>query len=671
MSAAPGYVFDPDELDRLAGERTEAPDTDAAAAATETISAAITTLPDDPGAVLTDEAVAAWATVYGSSMAAYERLRASAKKAGARVAEVDRAIGARSKYTKERAGKKKTKLNSQSNTFNTSNTDAPSEAVSSYTDPFRSYTSDTEALPEAPGALLRETDHGPRLAIASDAALTVASVLRGRYSYCPMADMWHAFRDAHWEPLLQPAPLHEALTRWLYPATDGVGFTPRYQDSILTLIQRANMLALPQQPIGVIPFRNGMLDLTTRQLTPITPANATTWRLPYDYDPHGDCPRVKAWLLGAVGGDAETVELLRAFLSALIRGGAHLQRFLHLIGPGGSGKGTFFRLATALVGTCNTVSTDLKQLEQNRFEAATLYGKRLATIGDSDKYGGSINVLKGITGQDQIRLERKHVQQAGTFTFEGLVFMASNEALATTDYTSGLERRRVTVPFESRATEAEKAAWREAGGEDAVLHAELPGVVNWILGMSIAEMEHRISHPPAKTIEANHEAMRAGNPASDWLMQCCVPERGAWSQVGDKKQRRELDDGAVYFLDADTKLYPNYLDWCLRNGRESLSVRRFSTVVMDMAKTLGADVLLARRGPGQGIQGLRLKLPDEAPSAWCSHGSSVGSAGSSSTDVGSDRQQTRANAESVGCAGSASVFDFASPAAQKDRAEAF
>lgn len=639
--------------------------------ATATISAAIEALPDDPGAVLTDEVVAAWATVYGFSMAAYERLRASAKKAGARVAEIDRAIGARSKYAKERAGKKKTEQNSQSNTSNTSNTGAASEAVSSYTETFQSYTSNTEALPEAPGALVRETDHGARLLIASDAALTVARVLRGRYSYCPMADMWHAFRDAHWEPLLQPSPLHEALTRWLYPATEGAGFTPRYQDSILTLIQRGNMLALPQPDTGAIPFRNGMLDLKTRQLTPITPTNAATWRLPYDYDPNGDCPRVKAWLLGAVGGDADTVELLRAFLAALLRGGAHLQRFLHLIGPGGSGKGTFFRLATALVGACNTVSTDLKQLEQNRFEAATLYGKRLATIGDSDKYGGSINVLKGITGQDPIRLERKHVQQAGTFTFEGLVFMASNEALATTDYTSGLERRRVTVPFESRATEADKAAWRADGGEDAVLHSELPGVVNWVLKMSVAEMEHRISHPPVKTIEANHEAMRAGNPASDWLMQCCVPESGAWTQVGDKKQRRERDDGAVYFLDSDTKLYPNYLDWCLRNGRESLSVRRFSAVVVDMAKTLGADVLLNRLSPGQGIKGLRLKLPEEAPATWRNHAESAGSAGSSYTCAGSDRPQTRANAESVGSAGSEPVFDFVSPAEQDEETGVF
>lgn len=34
--------------------------------------------------------------------------------------------------------------------------------------------------------------------------------------------------------------------------------------------------------------------------------------------------------------------------------------------------------------------------------------------------------------------------------------IASNEALTTTDYTSGLERRRMTVPFERRITEQAK-----------------------------------------------------------------------------------------------------------------------------------------------------------------------------------------------------------------------
>lgn len=143
----------------------------------------------------------------------------------------------------------------------------------------------------------------------------------------------------------------------MFPATDRLGFTPRYQDSLLTIIERAGMCSLPQAG-AAIPFRNGLLDIATGQLDAITPNDAATWSLPYDYRPGDDCPRIKTWLRQAVGDDDDVVELLRAFLAALLRGEAHLQRFLHLIGPGGTGKSTYLRLIEVLVGSRNAVNTE-------------------------------------------------------------------------------------------------------------------------------------------------------------------------------------------------------------------------------------------------------------------------------------------------------------------------
>lgn len=609
--------------------------------AVESIATAIDALEDDPGAVLAAEAVDAWAHIYAQDAAEFERLRAKAKKGGARVAEIDRAIGARSKYAKERAGKKKTEKISQSYTSSTSSTEKGSSDAQSYTSLFESSTSSTEPLPLKPKALVRESEKGPRLEIASDAALIVAGVLKGRFAYCTTAETWHGFTGTHWEPLASPAPLYEALTRWMFPATEDVGFTPRYQDSILTVIQRAGMRSLPKAP-NAIPFANGLLDIETAVLSPITPTNAATWALPYEYQPGADCPRVKAWLLQAVGDDRDVVELLRAFLAALIRGGAYLQRFLHLIGPGGTGKSTFLRLIEALVGERNAVTTDLKELEQNRFESAALYGKRAALITDSDRYGGSVNKLKAITGQDPVRLERKHVQQSGSFIFDGMVFLASNEPLATTDYTSGIERRRVTIHFERRVSEQEKAAWNAAGGEKAVLHAELPGVVNWLLSMPVVEMERRIRHPPEHTIKANIEAMCSGNPCADWLTECCMPDSDAWTQVGECEERRSPDDGEVYYLHADARLFPSYLMWCKKSGRVPLSLRRFRSVVLDAIKTLGFDALDARRAEGRGIKGVRLRHPGEEPFSWHS---STQSYTSSTEPTPTDTAPSRASAE--------------------------
>jgi putative DNA primase/helicase len=312
--------------------------------------------------------------------------------------------------------------------------------------------------------------------------------------------------------------------------------------------------------------------------------------------------------------DTGTIQLLRAFMAALLRGPAKYQRFLHLIGPGGTGKSTFIRLLQLLVGEQNTVATDLRQLEQNRFESAMLYQKRLAMITESDKYGGSVNNLKAATGQDPLRLERKHTQQAGSFIFDGLVLMASNEALTTTDHSSGIERRRVTVPFEKRITEEQKLCWNECGGEEQ-LRAEIPGLVNWLLDMSIEEMERAISQPPARVVNANIEAMRSSNPVADWVMENCIPALGVWTQVGVKNEVK--DSGVVYYFGEKDQLYPNYLQWCRQNGREPLSVRRFRPKVIGTLKNcLMVDVMKTRRGGGFGFQGIRLRGENEPVHEW-------------------------------------------------------
>jgi putative DNA primase/helicase len=134
-----------------------------------------------------------------------------------------------------------------------------------------------------------------------------------------------------------------------------------------------------------------------------------------------------------------------------------LQVSLHLIGPAGTGKSTLGWLAFVLVGKDNAITTKLKELESNRFETAGIYGRRLVAIEEADKYGGAVSVLKAMTGQDPLRLERKNQQQESSFIYEGQTLMMSNERLATTDYTSGIERRRMTVELTKRISKVEQA----------------------------------------------------------------------------------------------------------------------------------------------------------------------------------------------------------------------
>jgi hypothetical protein len=104
-------------------------------------------------------------------------------------------------------------------------------------------------LAQSPGALVYETDKGPRLLIASEAARVVTEVLRGHYAWCASTRIWHWWTGSHWNPSITGGDLYRDLTEWMYsatyPAGFTAGFTARYQDNILTLIERGHLLDLP------------------------------------------------------------------------------------------------------------------------------------------------------------------------------------------------------------------------------------------------------------------------------------------------------------------------------------------------------------------------------------------------------------------------------------------
>lgn len=458
--------------------------------------------------------------------------------------------------------------------------------------------------------LVREGKQDDELCPHSEAALLMANELRGMYAHNSVTATWYRFEGSYWREI-KPLEMDEGITALLYAGAGSVGFSNSYQSGCAALLQKGSLLPLPEQNRGgIVPFENGLLDLATREFVPTTTENALTWRLPYNYDPEAQCPSFTQWLLTALDGDKETARLLQAFLNAILTSRADLQKFLHLIGPAGTGKSTFGRLAFQIVGPENSTTTTLKQLEQNRFETAGIHGKRLVCIEEADKYGGNISVLKAMTGQDPLRLERKNQQQCGNFIYGGQVLMMSNERLATTDYTSGIERRRVTVEFTRRITPEERAAWDKRGGEAAILHAEIPGIINWVLELTREEVTDAFKVMPERVRRANLDAALFNNPLADWMLDACIPDPGAMGKVGDGRQVISTT-GERIFLGADENLYANYLLWCQRSGREKVSTQRFSKTLEDAAQMFGVAVQKHRTSAGVHIKNLRLRREGE------------------------------------------------------------
>lgn len=450
---------------------------------------------------------------------------------------------------------------------------------------------ETDQQAPAIGKLVYLDDGRKKLRVDSDAAVILADMLRNRLAYDPESVTWFIWRGTHWAPQTTAAPADRLLADAMHDETRPCGFRLGYLNGVVGIITKRGLLPRPEAPRDVVPFLNGMLDLRDMKLRDPSPDYALDWVLPHRYDPEATCPNIRAWMLQAVEGDTETVELLRAWLAALVRG-IMLQVFLVLLGRGGSGKGTFQRLCSALIGILNVAISTLRDLEENRFETAKIYGKRFVMVNEAGRHGGSMNMVKALTGGDHVPLERKHQQQSGSFVFTGLMLMASNEEIASSDGTSGLWRRQITVRFPRTATPEERADWRERGGEEGVLHAEIPGLINWLMTMPIEEIRRRIDHPPDRVRADNLLGMAAGSTVSGWLMGNCIPGQSRtpddqWcTQIGTFEEPKR-EGGALIYPHADDRLYPNYVRWCIGENRKPLSLVRFAATMIDTAETLG------------------------------------------------------------------------------------
>ena len=354
-------------------------------------------------------------------------------------------------------------------------------------------------------------------------------------------------------------------------------------------------------------FENGVLNIETKEFKPSSRDLYITQQLPYQYDPYAKCEPIIQWLKGTQENNWSRTQVLRAWLRAVLLGYSEIQKFVEIVGPGKSGKSTYANLAHALVGDENAMISSLEHLEKNRFETSNLYKKKLLLFNDVERYGGSVSVLKAITGRDLIRNERKfQAASQKPFKFNGLVMITANEPIQTTDPTSGLARRRLTIPFDkpftgSSAEQKTLIDMDDRGRPFGEFAALLPGLVNWVLEMPELEMREYLMETNKKVdFFAKHhkEQILKSNQIMDWMSHCIVFDPGASSAVGLAKTAQ----GTTYvYSNWDKWLYASYCEFSRGSNSNILGRSRFETLLMDVCvHQLGLDVY--KMGTSRGLR---------------------------------------------------------------------
>jgi len=198
--------------------------------------------------------------------------------------------------------------------------------------------------------------------------------------------------------------------------------------------------------VFVLVLNNGLLNINGGEMTAHTPEYLSTIRLPVDYNPDADCPKIKKFFSEIVKED--DVPVLEELIGYCLFKGYPIHKAFMLVGEGANGKSTFLNLLRTFLGGENVVSVALQDLDRNRFASGALHGKLANIYPDlSPNALYATGKFKMLTGGDLIGAEKKF---GGMFTFENyakLIFSANRIPMVDKDDSMAFFRRWLIINF--------------------------------------------------------------------------------------------------------------------------------------------------------------------------------------------------------------------------------
>lgn len=440
------------------------------------------------------------------------------------------------------------------------------------------------------------------------------------YHYDNDYDIWYHQDEQH-------------IKRRIVKALDSfvlAGVLPKYTSATINsvyLILKAKLLrsndggrkSIWTKARGIVAFQNGILDTQTMDFQPGPQKDLyLRHKLQYGYDGSASCPEFQTWLKNSLNPGQEL--LIQAFARAILTGYTAGERFLHLVGPGGTGKSTMQQLMVALAGFHSTHTSSLEIIETNKFETYNLIGKRLLLLTDESNYNKRMDVLKKLTSaSDTLRAERKYGKEIISFKPECLVCIASNEHITSNDSSSGLERRRLTIVMDKVVPPSSRRELISVHDDriEGVFENEMSGIVSWALSMSYEDMKDIMANPTKHVPSLNKtniEALLFNNQFVSWLNDCCLYAPNSTTPVGQGARKPSIEESekGMYIANAYGALYPSYANFCKACGYKPAAKHRFvertKEALVNILKLQGIEIVLKDGIPS--IKGLRLKAYD-------------------------------------------------------------
>jgi putative DNA primase/helicase len=339
-------------------------------------------------------------------------------------------------------------------------------------------------------------------------------------------------------------------------------------------------------PKGKMNFLNGVLDVSSRTLTPHDSAALFRATLPCKYDRDAKAPHFLKFLDDITLGRQPFKDILQEFLGyTFANEGCYLHKALLLLGDGSNGKSTLMEVISALAGEEATSHLTINEMN-NPQNIVNLDGKilNISEESSSDSFENSEVLKKLIRGET---VTGKTVYQAPReFQNHAKLVILSNELPRTRDHTFGFHRGLVIIPFDA-VFSAEK------GNVDpfiaSKLKGELPGIFNWIMEGYDRIKEARKFTVSIDSSEISEQYKKDNDELYAWFCEHCQ-----WGSASDVVTREAL--------------YDNYSLWSDESGyRFKKSRQAMIRFIRDSAKRkANINVKEVREGTSRAFSHIKL-----------------------------------------------------------------
>lgn len=350
--------------------------------------------------------------------------------------------------------------------------------------------------------------------------------------YCVMYGTLYRYKSGYWEAV-DDSDLEVMIVNALRDARkvstgkDGekVSFpylTSKNVTSAHKLVKQA-LSVNPPENTNLRCFRNGTLDVTTKELLPHAPEHYLTSVVDADYIQDAPCPDVfNQYLLTSFGEDQ--LELIRAVLSMYIDPTAPFGKFLHVLGESGSGKGILIRLVCEFFDGHYQPLASMIDLQRPEQVHQFLMGKSILAFPDVCGHMEKLGNFYELVDNGIISGRPLYSSQSYARRWNIRVIVASVMHLQIKDSSGGWDRR--CIPIRTLGAPKQRDCELEAKLQAPEVRS---AIVSWCLGIDRDRRGEILRHPEQLGIvsELQHETRDAGSSVYSFIDKCLRPDKTA------------------------------------------------------------------------------------------------------------------------------------------------